>query len=398
MLVALAILIAVFRYLAYPFGDIPDLEATIPEHLGLSIQSEAYHLSQSFPLTLPSNALALILWGGHYESSYDYPSWSLYFSSSLPFVFCCTGLQILLLYSRSLPQPYFALHTRLASLVVIAPSTSYNLISPKNEAITNSLAILLVFTIVQLCCNGHPAFFVGKHERTHLVLILFVLILLFASYFVFYDNQLDIVSAFIALTLLAFLANRMAPNVLSFVDFTLNKIRYKSVLTYFAVFLLIFIVSISSSLLPVIYPLLSNFALKSVSDVSTVSLSFTDISTKYPTIFRPVFSILGLAFSTASGYSVQVFTRLLLSLSIVMPFGHYFSVRRGSVDSTLLIFAILFWLLGLSIFPGYSNYKYWVFLSPLLFLPASFKNAKFVIILFALVYAELSIKALLCIL
>ena len=398
MLVALAILIAVFRYFAYPFGDIPDLEVTIPEHLGLSIQLEAYHLSQSFPLTLPSNSLALILLGGHYESSYDYPSWSLYFYSSLPFILCCAGLQILLHYSRSLPQPYFALHTRLASLVVIAPSTSYNLISPKNEAITNSLAILLVFTIVQLCCNGHPAFFVGKHERTHLVLILFVLILLFASYFVFYDNQLDIISAFIALTLLAFLVNRIAPNVLSFVDFTLNKIRYKSVLTYFAVFLLIFIVSISSSLLPVIYPLLSNFALKSVSDVSIVSLSLTDVSAKYPTVFRPVFSILGLAFSTASGYSVQVLTRLLLSLAIVIPFGHYFSVRCRSVDSTLLVFAILLWLLGLSIFPGYSNYKYWVFLSPLLFLPASFKNAKFVIILFALVYAELSIKALLCIL
>ena len=398
MLIAIAILINFFRYLAYPFGDIPDLEATIPEHLGLSIQSEAYHLSQSFPPTAPSNSLALILLGGHYESSYDYPSWSLYFYSSIPFILCCAGLQILLLYSRSLAQPYFALHSRLASLVVIAPSTSYNLISPKNEAITNSLAILLVFAFVQLSCNGHPAFFARKYERIHLVLILFVLILLLASSFVFKDNQIDIISAFIVLIFLAFLVNRIAPNTLSFIDFNLKKIRHNNIATYSVVLLLVLFVTISSYLLPVIYPLLSNSAFKSVSDVSLFGLSNNETSVKYPTIFRPVFSILSLVFSTASGYSVQVFTRLLLSLAIVIPFGHYFSVRRGSVDSFLLVFAILLWLLGLSIFPGYSNYKYWVFLSPLLFLPASFKNAKFIFILFALVYAELSIKALLCIL
>ena len=398
MLIALAILIAVFRYLAYPFGDIPDLEVTIPEHLGLSIQSEAYHLSQSFPPTLPSNPLALILSGGHYESSYDYPSWSLYFYSSLPFILCCAGLQILLLYSRSLAQPYFALHARLSGLVVIAPSTSYNLISPKNEAITNSLAILLVFGIVQLCCNGHPTLFARKHERIHLALILFVLILLFASSFFFKDNQIDIVSAFIVLIFLAFLANRIAPNALSFIDFTLKKIRHNNIATYFVVLLLVLFVTISSYLLPIVYPILSDSAFSSVSVVSDYGLSNNDISLKYPTIFRPVFSVLSLAFSTASGYSVQFFTRLLLSLAIVLPFGHYFSVRRGNVDSTLLVFAILLWLLGLSLFPGYSNYKYWVFLSPLLFLPASFKNAKFVFILFVLVYAELSIKALLCIL
>jgi hypothetical protein len=140
---------------------------------------------------------------------------------------------------------------------------------------------------------------------------------------------------------------------------------------------------------------LSSSALKSVSEVALVSLSIDDISTKYPTVFRPVFSILGLAFSTASGYSIQVFTRLSLSLAIVIPFGYYFRVRRGSIDSSLLILAILFWLLPLSIFPGYSNYKYWVFLSPLLFLPVSLKYSRLVMTLFLLVYAELSIKALL---
>ena len=199
MLVAIALVISIFRYYAYPLGDLPDLCATIPDHLSLALKFEIESLSCSALEIVPSDLVRLTLTGGVYVNTFELPSVSLYIYSCLPFLFCSFGIQSLLSFSSRSRSAYFSILQKLGLLIVAAPSTSYALISPKNEAFINCLGIISCFAIVKLfiSIDSRDAFSTGYIK--HIPYLLLMLTALYGLSVYFKDNQAEIVIAFLAL-------------------------------------------------------------------------------------------------------------------------------------------------------------------------------------------------------
>lgn len=394
MLVIIALSISIFRYFAYPFGDIPDLGATIPAHLDLNLQSEIYHLAHNVPTTTPASLAQLTLSGGIYVNTFDLPSLLLYSYSCLPFIVCSVGLQFLLAFSAIPKISYLNVARKLGLLIITAPSTSYALISPKDEAFINCLALISFFAVIKLYLAIDSRAVKSMALQHGMYLFLMASFLYGASLF-FKDNQIDIVLGFMGLSLVALFLNNAKLQPFSFVRFSLLKPTIGSVLTFLLLCLIAFLVSISSLFLPYIYKFFSGSAPQSVSFVSSSGLLVEEISSKYPTLFRPVFTLLSLSFGTASGYSIQILTRSAIIVAVVTPFWRFFNLRNCYLCQQLVILSLLCVLLALSLFPGYSNYKYWIFLSPLFFLPSALYAFKPLFILFIFVYFELFFKAIL---
>jgi hypothetical protein len=211
----------------------------------------------------------------------------------------------------------------------------------------------------------------------------------------FKDNQAEIVLAFLALPIFLLLLKCLKAQPLSFLRFSLTSLTVRSLVTYTCIFLIMVLVAYSSAYLSSIYTVFANSAPESIAFVASSGLLNEDTAMKYPTLIRPVFTLLTLSFGTASGYSIQIFSRAALILAIVAPFWKFLTHRRGLLDHQLAILSLLGVLIALSIFPGYSNYKYWIFLAPIFFLPSALYSWKLPLILFLIVYAELLLKAVL---
>jgi len=395
MLVAIALVICIFRYYAYPFGDIPDLCVTIPDHLGLALQFEIERLSCSALEINPSGLVYLALTGGIYANTFELPSFFLYIYSCLPFLLISIGVQLLLSFSPKSRPVYHQVVQKLGLLIVAAPSTSYALISPKNEAFINCLGIISFFAIVKLflLIDSRDAFRAGYIK--HIPYLLLMLTALYGLSVYFKDNQAEIVLAFLALPIFLLILKYFKIQPLSFLRFSLTRPTVGSIVTYICIFLIMALVAYSSAYLSSIYTVFSYSAPESIAFVARSGLLNEEISKKYPTLVRPVFTLLSLSFATASGYSIQIISRAALILAIVTPFWKFLTHRRGLLVHQLVIVSLLGVLIVLSIFPGYSNYKYWIFMAPLFFLPSALYSWKPPLILFLIVYAELFLKAVL---
>ena len=395
MLVAIALVICIFRYYAYPLGDLPDLCVTIPDHLSLALQLEIESLSCSALEIVPSDLVRLTLTGGIYANTFDLPSVFLYIYSCLPFLFCSISVQSLLSFSSRLQPIYFSTFQKLGLLIVAAPSTSYALISPKNEAFINCLGIISCFAIVKLfiSIDSRDAFSTGYIK--HIPYLLLMLTALYGLSVYFKDNQAEIVIAFLALPIFLLILKYFKIQPLSFLRFSLTSPTTGSLITYICIFLIMALVAYSSAYLSSIYTVFANSGPESIAFVASSGLLNEDTANKYPTLIRPVFTLLTLSFGTASGYSIQIFSRAALIFTIVAPFRKFLTHRRGLLDHQLVIISLLGVLIVLSIFPGYSNYKYWIFMAPLFFLPSALYSWKLPLILFLIVYAELFLKAVL---
>ena len=395
MLLVIALVISVFRYFAYPLGDLPDLCATIPDHLSLGLQLEIDRLSCSALEIAPSDLFRLTLTGGIYANTFELPSFFLYIYSCLPFLFCSIGLQSFLSFS-SRPRPAcFRTFQKLSLLIVAAPSTSYALISPKNEAFINSLGIISFFAIVKLFISFDRCDVTRREYFKRIPYLLLMLTALYGLSAYFKDNQAEIVLAFLALPIFLLFLKYFEIQPLSFLSFSLARPTVGSIVTYICIFLIIVFVAYSSAFLSSMYTVFTISAPESIALVARSGLVNEDIAMKYPTLVRPVFTLLTLSFGTAYGYSVQIFSRAALIFAIVAPFSKFLTFRKGLLDHQLVIISLLCVLMALSIFPGYSNYKYWIFMAPLFFLPSALYSWKLPFILFLIVYAELFLKAVL---
>jgi len=395
MLLVIALVISIFRYFAYPLGDLPDLCATIPDHLSLALQLEIDRLSCSALEIAPSDLVRLTLTGGIYANTIELPSFFLYIYACLPFLFCSIGLQIFLSFSSRLQLVYFRIFQKLGLLIIAAPSTSYALISPKNEAFINCLGIISFFAIIKLFISFDSRDGIKRGYIKHIPYLLLMPTALYGLSVYFKDNQADIVLAFLALPIFLLLLKYFKIQPLSFLRFTLKKPTVGLLVTYFCIFLIILLVAFSSAYLSSIYTIFANSAPKSIAFVASSGLLNQDTAMKYPTLVRPFFTLLSLSFGTASGYSIQIFSRAALIIAIVAPFRKFLTHRRGLLDHQLVIVSLLGVLIALSIFPGYSNYKYWIFMAPLFFLPSALYSSRLPLILFLIVYAELFFKAVL---
>lgn len=395
MLILIALVISIFRYYAYPLGDLPDLCATIPDHLSLALQLEIDRLSCSALEIAPSDLFRLTLTGGIYANAFELPSFFLYVYSCLPFLFCSIGLQSFLSFSSKPWSDYSRTFQKLSLLIVAAPSTSYALISPKNEAFINSLGIIFFFAIVKLLISIDSRDVIRREYVKHIPYLLLMLIALYGLSVYFKDNQAEIVLAFLSLPIFLLLLRYIKIQPLSFLRFSLARPTVGSLLTYICIFFILVLVAYSSAFLLSMYTVFVNSAPKSIALVASSGLLNEDTAIKYPTLVRPVFTLLTLSFGTAYGYSIQIFSRAALIFAIVAPFSKFLTFRKGLLDHQLVIVSLLCVLIALSIFPGYSNYKYWIFMAPLFFLPSALYSWKLPLILFLIVYAELFLKAVL---
>ena len=110
---------------------------------------------------------------------------------------------------------------------------------------------------------------------------------------------------------------------------------------------------------------------------------------KYPYLFRPIILASTFVFTSGTGFSVQFFTKLVLLLFIFKHLLSLFRNRPLSQDLNFSIISIFLALLSIAIFPGHANYKYWLFLSPVLINPSCFSSVTIPILLMLLVYAEI---------
>lgn len=395
MLFVIALVICIFRYFSYSFGDLPDLCVTIPDHLSLALQSEINRLSCSALEIAPSDLVRLTLTGGVYVHTFELPSVSLYIYSCLPFLFCSIGIQSLLSFSSRSRPIYFGMFQKLGLLIVVAPSTSYALISPKNEAFINFLGIVFFFAIIKLFVSIDSRDAIGTGYIKYIPYLLLMSIALYVLSVFFEDNQVEIVLAFLAMPIFLLILKYFKIQPLTFLRFSVTRPTVGALVTYICIFLIMVLVAYSSSYLSSIYTIFHNYAPDSIANVASSGLMNEDTAIKYPTLVRPVFTLLTLSFGTASGYSIQILSRTALILAIAAPFWKYLTHRRGLLDHQLVVVSLLVVLIALSIFPGYSNYKYWIFMAPLFFLPSALYSWKLPLILFLFVYAELFLKAVL---
>lgn len=393
MLVAIALVICIFRYYAYPLGDLPDLCATIPDHLSLALKFEIESFSCSALEIVPLDLVRLTLTGGIYANAFELPSFFLYIYSCLPFLFCSISLQSLLSFSSRTQPPYFSTFQKLGLLIVAAPSTSYALISPKNEAFINCLGIVFFFAIIKLFISIDSRDAIGTAYIKYIPYLLLMPIALYGLSVFFEDNQVEIVLAFLALPIFLLILKYFKIQPLSFLRFSVTRPTVGSLVTYICIFLIMVLVAYSSVYLSSIYTIFLDSTPQSIANVASAGLLNEDTAMKYPTLVRPVFTLLILSFGTASGYSIQILSRAALTLAIAAPFWKYLTHRRGLLDHQLVVVSLLVVLIALSIFAGYSNYKYWIFMAPLFFLPSALYSWKLPLILFLIVYAELFLKA-----
>ena len=174
-------------------------------------------------------------------------------------------------------------------------------------------------------------------------------------------------------------------------------LKRKIFLLYFVIFsLLIAFASLSGSL---IYALNERVSVLGLGAASTVAehgiLYYSDVLHKYNLIFRFYNTFSTFTFATANGFTIALAFKFALvylfifSLKNCLPLLPNPKLYLG----TLFINLIAIFLL-ISVFVGYSNYKYWMYLTPILLLPLAVCNFNRVILLLIFVYLEITFRSL----
>lgn len=268
----------------------------------------------------------------------------------------------------------------------LLPSTFYYLLSPHTDSLYSLFAIISVNFLIfggRLALHPLPI----KHYTTRLpasvpsnLLIPLVFCVGGASliYVVMPDNQVIITSLFLAMlcllsnscyfppfTLILSTASRQSTLLLH------QKPRLVSLIAL-AVFLLIFISFATSYINIEIMRIVGQLGLGPISTVAQhYSTFYLDIMGKYPIPVRLFNLLQTMILRTPSGLGVSIVTFLAFFLLLCSAFLKMLSALMHESFKPHLVkasaFALFFIALAplvVSIFPGFSNYKYWILATP----------------------------------
>jgi hypothetical protein len=380
-----------WRYFAFPLIDIPDISVT---NIVLPIipSAETYFNSSSAFVNIPYGSLLYgNILGSTYDSVYTLPPLFFYVICCVPYLLTSFGIFFA---SKSLASS-FPIHKnliyKLAVLTCAFPSTIYYLIAPKAEAYWLAFLIVCSFILViQISFSNY--FDLGSRKLFAWLLWSLPFLVILLSFF--QDNQFIIALMFFALNLFAVLRfHKFFPDRIRF-SLTLERKNFR---LYFIVFsLLIAFASVSGSLIYALNERVSVLGLGHISTVADHSINYyAEVLFKYNLSFRFYNTFSTFVFATANGFTIALAFKVaiiglfLISLKNCLPLlpnpKLYFSMFFVNV---LVIFLVL------SVFAGYSNYKYWMYMTPILLLPLAVCNFNRVILLLIFVYLEISFRSL----
>ena len=380
-----------WRYFAFPLIDIPDISVT---NILLPIfpSAETYFNSSSALVNIPFDSLLYSnILGSTYDSVYKLPPLLFYVICCAPYLLTSFGIFFAFKsLASSFPAYKYSIY-KLAVLTCAWPSTIYYLIAPKAEAYWLAFLIVCAFILVFQISFSNP-FNLGARKLFAWLLWSLPILLVLLSFFE--DNQFIIVLMFFALNLFAIKRfYKFFPDRISF-SLVLKR---KIFLLYFIIFsLLIAFASLSGSL---IYALNERVSVLGLGAASTVAehgiLYYSDVLYKYNLFFRFYNTFSTFVFATANGFTIALVFKVALISLFVFSLKNCLPLLPNPKLYLSMLFVNLFVIfLLISVFVGYSNYKYWMYLTPILLLPLAVCNFNKVILLLIFVYVEISFRSL----
>ena len=380
-----------WRYFALPLIDIPDISVT---NILLPIfpSAETYFNSSSASVNIPFDSLLYSnILGSTYNFGYKLPPLLFYVICCAPYLLTSFGIFFA---SKSLASSFPAYKYSIYKLAVLTcawPSTIYYLIAPKAEAYWLAFLIVCAFILVFQISFGNSINLGARKLFAWLLWSLPILVVLLSF---FEDNQFIIALMFFALNLFAIQRfYKFFPDRISF-SLVLKR---KIFLLYFIIFsLLIAFASLSGSL---IYALNERVSVLGLGAASTAAehgiLYYSDVLYKYNLFFRFYNTFSTFVFATANeftialAFKVAIIGLFVFSLKNCLPL-----LPNPKLYLSMLFVNLIAIFLLISVFVGYSNYKYWMYLTPILLLPLAVCNFNRVILLLIFVYLEITFRSL----
>ena len=381
-----------WRYFAFPLIDIPDISDT---NILLPIfpSVERYFNSSSALVSIPFDSLLYgNILGSTYDSAYKMPPLLFYVTCCIPYLLTSVGIFFA---SKSLASSFPAYKYSIYKLAVVTcawPSTIYYLIAPKAEAYWLAFLIVCAFILVFQISFGN-SFNLGASKLFSWLLWSLPFLVILLSFF--QDNQFIIALMFFALNLFAI--QRFYKFFPDRISFSL-ALKRKIFLLYFIIFsLLIAFASVSGSLIYALNERVSVLGLGAASAVAEHGiLYYSDVLYKYNLLFRFYNTFSTFVFATANGFTIALAFKVAIiglfvfSLKNCLPL-----LPNPKLYLSMLFVNLITIFLLISVFVGYSNYKYWMYLTPVLLLPLAVCNFNRVILLLIFIYVEISFRSLL---
>lgn len=380
-----------WRYFALPLIDIPDISVT---NILLPIfpSAETYFNISSALVNIPFDSLLYgNILGSTYDSAYKLPPLLFYVICCVPYLLTSFGI---LFASKSLASSFPAYKYSIYKLAVLTcawPSTIYYLIAPKAEAYWLAFLIVCAFILVfQISFSN--SFNLGARKLFAWLLWSLPILLVLLSFFE--DNQFIIALMFLALNLFAI--QRFYKFFPDRISFSL-VLKQKIFLLYFIIFSLsIAFASLSGSL---IYALNERVSVLGLGAASTVAehgiLYYSDVLYKYNLFFRFYNTFSTFVFATANGFTIALVFKVALVYLFLFSLKNFLPLLPNpKLYLSMLFVNLITAFLLISVFVGYSNYKYWMYLTPILLLPLAVCNFNRVILLLVFVYLEITFRSL----
>ena len=380
-----------WRSFAFPLNDIPDLSVT---NIVLPIipSAEIYFNSSSLLVNIPFDSLLYgNLLGTTYYSVYKLPPLLFYVICCVPYLLSLFGIFFASKSLASIFPDYKHLIYRLAVLTFAWPSTIYYLIAPKAEAYWLALLIVCSFILVVQISFSNSFDLGGPKLFAWLFWLLPFLVILLSF---FQDNEFIIALMFFALNLLA---------IQSFYKFFPDRISFSLALKWkiFRLYLIVFsfLIAFASVGGSLIYALNERISVLGLGAASTVAehgiLYYSDVLYKYNLLFRFYNTFSTFVFATANGFTIALaFKAALIGLLVFSLKSCLALLPNPKLYLSMFFVNLLAIFLLISVFAGYSNYKYWMYLTPILLLPFAACNFNRAILLLAFVYVEISFRSL----
>jgi hypothetical protein len=406
MLTFVAILTSLARWFIFPFSDYPDAWRTYPQSLlGALFSLGDYNFENSISI-LPSSPVYSIIFGSIYVHPPQVPvSISFWFASSLPFIsFAVISDLYVHFISRKEIQP---LLNRILALFFLCPSSAYYLCTFHPEVWANLVALFFVLFILasyseRLVISPNNLEF-NISSKTVLSPLWLIACCSFLLYAYFYTKDKQFILCAIGILLL-YSSLIYLPSSLKFYPRNLavaacSIIRSGSVGKKLLFNILLYSLPIIPFYLLIyqLRDLLASFSPDAnLASAARLYLQDSIYSNKYPLIFRPFMTLNNFYVYTPAGFTPSIFVKIGSFLSL---FQAWFIALRSSSQTishlaSSLSFVLLYPLVLISIFPGYVNLKYYVFLVPvLLFFPAIFRY-KSMLAWFYLLWLELILRYL----
>jgi hypothetical protein len=380
-----SMLLALTRLVFIPMSDYPDISVVAESFASgyFGIFSEMDNPGQLADSCVTPGPPASFIYGGRYVCNAVigqdllYPYFLALISLYIVFL-SLIGLWVAKIASSRDLNRYFST----IYLVSLSPSTFYYVLAPHTDALYSLLALVLSLLIIFIYKHSFGRL-LGKASllaSSRFVLPYFYsLVSILIPSLLIFDSQFVIVALFVAFAFLvldtsfSILIQRVLCVFRSQATFFLAAkplLSRRAIVFSLSAAAFVFLIYVSNA------ALLKLLALLPLGQISFVASSYTttylDILHKYPLPFRIFNFAQGFLVRTPAGYGISIVTFFLFCTvflaALLRQFARFDELqpKASQVVSILSLSFLVVIPTVIAILPGYSNYKYWLFLTPII--------------------------------